>query len=221
MQDEVRRFRDRQSGRDFSEDGPPRPLRETSLKTREYQLRIAVSALVISGVDASELVSLSQVLTVERFKRILQVLLDRREGKTSSQVGQIASFLTSVARHWLKADDATLAQMRKLTARVSVNQKGMTAKNRIVLLPMGTFPSFSDELYAFYRERARGGTGILMMNRAKVSPAGLGGRSLANATHASIWDDRNEEGWKRLAGTITENGGRAVLQIDHEGIEAG
>ena len=66
---------------------------------------------------------------------------------------------------------------------------GMTAKNRIVLLPMGTFPSFSDELYAFYRERARGGTGILMMNRAKVSPAGLGGRSLANATHASIWDE--------------------------------
>ena len=98
---------------------------------------------------------------------------------------------------------------------------GMSIKNRIVLLPMGTFPSFSDELFAFYRERARGGAGILMMNRAKVSPVGLGGRLLENASQASIWDDSNADGWTRLAGMITSNGARAVLQIDHEGIEAG
>ena len=98
---------------------------------------------------------------------------------------------------------------------------GMSIKNRIVLLPMGTFPSFSDELFAFYRERARGGTAVLMMNRAKVSPLGLGGRALESATRASIWDDRNADSWKRLADLITTGGARAVLQIDHEGIETG
>ncbi len=98
---------------------------------------------------------------------------------------------------------------------------GMTIKNRIVLLPMGTFPAFSDELYAFYRERARGGTGILMMNRAKVSPLGFGGEQLESATQSSIWDDQNAEKWKRLAGIITDGGSRAVLQIDHDGIETG
>lgn len=81
---------------------------------------------------------------------------------------------------------------------------GMTIKNRILLLPMGTFPSFSPELFAFYRERAKGGAGILMMNRAKVSGVGLGGPALESATEAGIWDDRNADGWKRLAGTITD-----------------
>jgi integrase len=133
LQEEVQRFLDRQSGRDLSEDGPPRPLRATSLATREYQLRVAASALVASGVDAP--VSLAEVLEVENFKRVLRVLLDRQAGKTSSQVSQIATFLVSVARHWLKGDDMKLAQMRKLASRVAVNQKGMTAKNRERLRP--------------------------------------------------------------------------------------
>ena len=135
LQAEIHRFRDRQSGLDLSEDGPPRPLREASLKTREYQLRVAASVLFDAGVPVEELQSLSDVLTFERFKLILRALLDRRGGQTSTQIGQIASFLTSVARHWLKLDDETLAQMRKLTSRVAVNQKGMTAKNRERLRP--------------------------------------------------------------------------------------
>ncbi len=98
---------------------------------------------------------------------------------------------------------------------------GMSIKNRIVLLPMGTFPSFSDELFAFYRERAKGGAAVLMMNRAKVSPIGLGGRGLESVARSAIWDDTNADGWKRLAETIKSNGARAVLQIDHDGIEAG
>ncbi|MGE3743528.1 MAG: tyrosine-type recombinase/integrase, partial [Geminicoccaceae bacterium] len=135
LREEVQRFLDRQSGKDLSEDGPPRPLRERSLATREYQLRVAASAVLAAGVPVSSLGSLADVLSLENYKRVLRVLLDRRGGKPSPQVGQIAGFLTSVARHWLKADEQTLAQMRKLASRVSVNQKGMTAKNRERLRP--------------------------------------------------------------------------------------
>lgn len=135
LQEEVQRFLDRQSGKDLSEDGPPRPLRERSLATREYQLRVAASALLVAGVPVSSLGSLADVLSLENYKRVLRVLLDRRGGKPSPQIGQIAGFLTSVARHWLKAEEQLLAQMRKLASRVSVNQKGMTAKNRERLRP--------------------------------------------------------------------------------------
>ena len=50
LQADVQRFLDRQSGRDLSIDGPPHPLREASLKTREYQLRVAASALLSAGL---------------------------------------------------------------------------------------------------------------------------------------------------------------------------
>ena len=40
----------RLSGADLSEEGPPRPARPTTLKTREYQLRVAASALILSSL---------------------------------------------------------------------------------------------------------------------------------------------------------------------------
>jgi site-specific recombinase XerD len=164
MQAEVERFLDRQSGRDLSEDGPPRPLREASLKTREYQLRVAASVLVDAGVPTEDLQSLSDVLTLDRFKLLLRALLDRRGGQTSTQIGQIASFLTSVARHWLKVDDETLAQMRKLTSRVAVNQKGMTAKNRERLRPFN-----DDETVERLQRLPEGLRG--QIDRSKQAPA--------------------------------------------------
>jgi hypothetical protein len=95
----------------LSEDGPSRPSRPTSLKTREKQLRVAASALVLKGVDPQSIRSLADIVTLEHFKLVLRFLLDRHDGQTSPQVAQIAAFLKSVARHWAKADDLTLLRM--------------------------------------------------------------------------------------------------------------
>ena len=125
----------RQSGADLSEDGPPKPLRPSTLKTRLYQLRVAASALVLKGVDPTEIRSLADIVTLERFKLVLQFLLDRHGGVTSPQVGQMASFLKGVADHWAALDDLTLFKMGKLVGRLSNNERKMTVKNRTRLRP--------------------------------------------------------------------------------------
>ena len=109
LRQDIDQFLLRQSGKDLSEDGPPRPLRATSLKTREYQLRVAASILVRLGDAPDSIQSIAALLTVENYKRILGVLLHRAGGTKSPQVAHMATFLKGVARHWLKVDDTTLA----------------------------------------------------------------------------------------------------------------
>jgi integrase len=125
----------RLSGADLSEDGPPRPSRPASLKTREKQLRVAASALVLKGVDPLSIHCLANIVTLERFKLVLRFLLDRHGGQTSPQVAQIAAFLKSVAKYWVKADDLTLLRTGKVTDRFPTGRRGLTAKNRERLRP--------------------------------------------------------------------------------------
>ena len=132
---DVDAFLLRLSGADLSEDGPARPARPATLKTREKQLRVAASALVHKGVDPASIRSLADIVTLERFKLVLRFLLDRHDGQTSPQVAQIAAFLKGVARHWARADDLTLLQMQKVAARLSTGRRGLTVKNRERLRP--------------------------------------------------------------------------------------
>ena len=132
---DVDAFLVRLSGADLSEDGPARPARPATLKTREYQLRVAGSALVYKGVDPSAIRSVADLVTIDNFKMILRFLLDRHEGKTSPQISQIATFLKGVARHWAKVDDLVLLQMQKVASRVSTGQRGLTQRNRERLRP--------------------------------------------------------------------------------------
>ena len=132
---DVDAFLVRLSGADLSEDGPSRPARAATLKTREYQLRVGASALVHKGVDAESICSLADIVNLERFKLILRFLLDRHEGQTSPQVAQMAAFLKGVAKHWAKADDLALLQMQKVASRLSTGRRGLTSKNRERLRP--------------------------------------------------------------------------------------
>jgi len=132
---DVDKFLIRLSGVDLDEDGPTRPARSATLKTREYQLRVAASALVLKGVEPTSIRALSDIVTLERFKLVLRFLLDRHKGQTSPQVAQIAAFLKRVARHWVKVDDMTLLQMQKVASRLSTGGRGLTAKNRERLRP--------------------------------------------------------------------------------------
>jgi integrase len=132
---DVEAFQLRLSGADLSEDGPSRPARASTLKTREKQLRVAASALVHQGVKLESIGAISDLVTLERFKLVLRFLLDRHDGRTSPQVAQIAAFLKGVARHWAKADDLTLFQMQKVVSRLSTGRRGLTAKNRERLRP--------------------------------------------------------------------------------------
>ncbi len=126
----------RLSGADLSEDGPVKALRPISLKMRDRQLRMAASALVLQGVDAAELTSLADLVTLDRFKLALQFYLDRNGGKAPPQLGNLAAGLKAVAEHWVRIDDGELLKMKKLVGRVTDGRRGMTAKNRERLRPL-------------------------------------------------------------------------------------
>ena len=125
----------RLAGADLSEAGPPRPARPATLQRREYQFRMAASALVHKGVEPGSLESVADLLSFERYQTILRFFLDRHGGHTSPQVGQLAGFLKDVARHWLKVDGLQLDRFKKIASRLAMPRAGMTAKNRDRLRP--------------------------------------------------------------------------------------
>lgn len=132
---DVDAFLDRLSGRDLSEDGPPRPARPSTLQTRERQLRVAASVLTRSGVAVDRICTIADLVTRDHFQKILRFFLDRKDGKPSPMVAQLGAFLKDVARHWVKADEATVEGMKKVVSRLTERRGGMTAKNRERLRP--------------------------------------------------------------------------------------
>jgi len=88
-------------------------------------------------------------------------------------------------------------------------------KNRICLpamhLNMAQDYLVTDQLVNFYAERAKGGAGLIAVGFATVDA--LSGFS----TNIGAHKDEFIPGLSRLAAAITDNGARAVLQINHSG----
>ena len=121
---------------DDSDDfGPVKPVRPATIKTRRHQMRAAASCLVRSGIAPETITSIGVLVEVQNVKRILNFLLERRGGQPSGGVAQMASFLTKVALYWVKVDPTDHLRLKRIAARVAVQDHGMTAKNRERLRP--------------------------------------------------------------------------------------
>jgi len=93
----------------------------------------------------------------------------------------------------------------------------MELKNRIVMCPMGTnladesgMPT--DRMVAYYAERAKGGTGLVIVEQTVVQPSGKWSKLAAG-----LWDDRFIGGWKKVTDAIHAHGGKIAIQIGHLG----
>ena len=90
--------------------------------------------------------------------------------------------------------------------------------NRIVMSPMGTnyaadTGAVSDRLIRHYVERARGGTGLIIVENTTVQyPLGRGG-----ARHLRIDADEFTPGLNRLAEAVQRQGARVAIQLNHSG----
>ena len=90
-------------------------------------------------------------------------------------------------------------------------------KNRIVMAPLTSrYPDddglVTDVQVDYYAARAAGGTGLILVEGASVSPEGRGW-----SRHLLAEDDTHIPGLRRIASAIKENGARAFLQIMHCG----
>ena len=91
----------------------------------------------------------------------------------------------------------------------------LNIKNRIYMpamhLNMCRKYQVTEQLLAFYAERARGGAGMISVGYASVDELA------ANPMHIGAHDDKFIPSLTRLATTIKENGARAVVQLNHAG----
>jgi len=98
--------------------------------------------------------------------------------------------------------------------------KNMTVRNRFVIPPMDTGygsedHEVTDQLIAYWRRRAEGGMGLIIVEYTSIDP---GGR--CNGTQLGIYDDGFIPGFRRLTDAVHEEGAQIALQIHHGGCRA-
>jgi hypothetical protein len=130
-------------GDDILADGPVKPVKTSTVETRNYQIRSFASAIADSGIDPATLKSLADLVALPNFEAGLRHLYQRKGSKRSSTLGGIGGAMISIARHWVlpKLDDehaaeAILKRMRFLVSRVDVQARGLTDKNHQRLMQL-------------------------------------------------------------------------------------
>ena len=101
--------------------------------------------------------------------------------------------------------------------------RGLTLPNRIVMAPMTR--NFSprgvpgEDVAAYYRRRAEGGTGLIITEGVGVDhPAALGDAGLGENNLPHLYGDEALAGWKRVVESVHRAGGKIVPQLWHQGV---
>ncbi|WP_071393379.1 oxidoreductase [Bacillus tuaregi] len=97
----------------------------------------------------------------------------------------------------------------------------LTLKNRIVMPPMGTNLSgpdgeITDHMIAYYEERAKGGTGLVIVEVASIDYE----YGKAAVTQPRVDEDRFIPGIHRLVNAVHKHGAKIFMQLHHAGRES-
>jgi len=107
--------------------------------------------------------------------------------------------------------------MSKLFSPITI--KSLTLKNRLVMSPMCQYSAtdgfVSDWHMVHYGSRASGGTGLLIMEAAAVSPEGR-----ITPGDIGLWNDSHIAGLGRVVNFIHQHGSVAGIQLAHAGRKA-
>jgi len=109
--------------------------------------------------------------------------------------------------------------LKHLFAPITIGK--MRVKNRLVMSPMGINFGVDDDGYVtdqliyYFVERAKGGTGMLLVGGAAVHPSGLDLPRLPR-----IWDDKYISGFRRMTEAVHEYDVRFGIQLLHGGRQA-
>lgn len=106
---------------------------------------------------------------------------------------------------------------KKLESKAKIGN--LEIKNRFVMSPMGSSTSdeqhrFTDQSYAYYEERAKGGFGLIFTGYMCVSEDGL-----SYPNQVQIYDDSCIPYMEKLTQKIHVHGAKCIAQLQHSGIQ--
>lgn len=116
----------------FSEHVLVRPRRAATIKAHENDIMLFAGALIRSGVPASELTGLAQLVVPAYVKRGFTWLFDENEGNPKQSHVVLIYTLLSIARQHVVADEADIKELERFAAKLKKlfpRRQGMTEKN--------------------------------------------------------------------------------------------
>ncbi len=120
----------------LDEDAPAKPLRRTTIKHRQFQLRMVASALVKSGMPITQIDSLAVLVDLDNIKRALRWMMERFEGKPTEAIKGVAVCLQAVARRHVRLEKSEIKSISALIKRLGRDVDGLREKNRQRLLQL-------------------------------------------------------------------------------------
>lgn len=131
LQAEIKSYIDRLAQRDiFSDDGPDKPLSETSLRNTQAHLRQLLDTLVTTGRNPEDFTSLSVLVTPDNLKTAFRAMMDRHGSNSpSSGLSNIAATCVAIARHHVIAPEDVIKALKAVHKRVATIPRGMSNKN--------------------------------------------------------------------------------------------
>jgi integrase len=117
----------------FAADARAKALAPKTLRLARDQIHAAVSALAYSGIDPKSVRSLADLVTVDNFKRILLWRVEHSGGQKNSFNHYLARLLVRIAREWVKVDEPTLAQLKRMASKFPAPKRELTPKNKATL----------------------------------------------------------------------------------------
>ncbi len=110
---------------------PARPMRQSTINLRTDQIRLAATALVLSGRDPASIRSLRDLVDPSTTVRsIIEFYWERGGGKRGTFIGGIAEVLRQIAKHHCCLAAEAVAPIEALRERVDDNQTGICPRNR-------------------------------------------------------------------------------------------
>ena len=106
-----------------------------------------------TGVEVSSIRTLADLVTVDAFKRVLRQRLEAANGKPSYENFFLARNLIQFAQEWVKVDQDTLSELKRLAKKLPQAIFAMTRKNKLLVMQFddpqleGRFLSAPDRIW--------------------------------------------------------------------------
>jgi integrase len=114
----------------FAVDARSRALAPRTLRPHRDQVHAAVTALVESGTKPSAILSLADLVSPNNLKSILRRRLESVGGEENTFNYSLGKALVQIAHDWVKVDAGSLAEPKRLFAKMPVPVSGLTDKNK-------------------------------------------------------------------------------------------